>query len=245
MPASLNVRSLAPVLVAAALLSLPRVASAEHDFDAQTGSRLADRPMKVSPQVVGPMLKSAARCALKSKPAAVARLLENSDPMQVDFKALAVKEDKLFEELGFVKCMQSQMTLAQFQMGVDFKPNALRSLLLEEAYLDARPSAPRLPDAAVEQSSRHFVSEGELLKQAQGLAAFADCITFKDSVGADAVLRTKPRSPEERTAARALAPTLGGCLAEGQQISLTAENIRAVVADGLWSRFGYGSKPHA
>ena len=224
---------------------VPAVAIAQTGIEAQTGSRIADRPTKVNPIAASEMMKSVARCVLTNKPDKVAHFLENSDTMQVDFKALGISEAKLGNELGWDKCFNYEVNHAQFLVQIKFQPNGFRTLLQEEAYLDAHRKPPVLADTAVETVSHRFVSEGDLLKQAQGLAAFADCITFKNSSGADALLRTRPRSPEERLSARALAPTLGACLVEGQTISLTAENIRAVVADGLWSRFVYGSKPHA
>ena len=114
---------------------------------------------------------------------------------------------------------------------------SLRSLLAEEAYLAKFKSAAALPEGAVENSDRHYVAIGEAKAKAEGLGAYSDCLTFRDTAGADAVMRTMPGSPEERQAARALAPVLGACLTQGQTISLTPTNIRAILADGLWNRY--------
>jgi hypothetical protein len=114
-------------------------------------------------------------------------------------------------------------------------------MLAEEAYLAANPLPPTLPEGATETVERTFVSKEDDFTLARALAAFGDCIVFRDTSKADTLLRTMPGSAAERSAAVALAPILGACLDEGSTISLTAASIRSFVADGLWNRF---TRPH-
>ncbi len=74
------------------------------------------------------------------------------------------------------------------------------------------------------------------------MADFADCITFADVTGADALLRTGPATNDEGAAVRKLMPALSACVVAGQNLALTPSSIRSVVADGMWSRYHYGTK---
>lgn len=231
----------------ATLLLMPMSVSALAQLkpETQLGSRLAVQPKAVDPAVAARISKDVAKCVLAGRSTFVAKFLSNSDPVLVDFKAMGTTDRKITDDLGMPSCLEAQMNITQSATRMSFPISTLRTLLAEESYLKAYVNSPRLPESAVEPVARHFVSQGEELNRARGLAAFADCITFNDVVGADKVLRTQPRSVDEKAAARALAPTLGKCLVAGQTVSLTSENVRAIVADGLWSRFVYGSKPNA
>lgn len=231
----------------AAFLLMPMSASALAQLkpEAQLGSRLAVQPKTADPAVAARISKDVAKCVLMGRSMFVTKFLNNSDPVQVDFKMIGTTERKIAGDLGMPNCLEAQMNITQSAVQMSFPISTLRTLLAEESYLKVYENSPDLPENAVEAVARHFVSQGDDLSRARGLAAFADCITFNDTAGADKVLRTVPRSVDEKAAARALAPTLGKCLVAGQTVSLTSENIRAIVADGLWSRFVYGSKPNA
>lgn len=233
--------TLVPILLMP--MSVPALAQLQPE--AQLGSRLAVKPRAADPAVAARISKDVAKCVLAGRSAFVAKFLNNSDPVLVDFKAIGTTGPKITDDLGMPGCLEAQMNITQSAVRMSFPISTMRTLLAEESYLKVYVNLPRLPENAVEAVARHFVSQGDDLSRARGLAAFADCITFNDSAGADKVLRTEPRSVDEKTAARALAPTLGKCLVAGQTVSLTAENVRAIVADGMWSRFVYGSKPNA
>ncbi len=128
------------------------------------------------------------------------------------------------------------------------KPGALRTLLMEEAYLAKYPGTK--PKPLVDEKGepavappRIYASKGDLLVQAVAYAQLADCTAANGPELADAVLRTGAGLPDERTAAVALAPVIGQCVQEGQNITLTPEVIRGLAAEGLWQRYVSTSMP--
>jgi hypothetical protein len=63
---------------------------------------------------------------------------------------------------------------------------------------------------------------------------FALCVVHENSSGSRALIQTKPVSPEETTAVRALAPDLGPCWPAGSQLTLDKFAVRSYVAIGLY-----------
>lgn len=169
-----------------------------------------------------------------------ARLLESSDPVTINFSraGLVNSDDTMAIPATCLGAMKAG-GLKEFDMG---GLGPVRSLLAEDAYLAANDRPLSIPQGAQEAVERSFVAQGEELQQARALAAFADCVTYHAPVESDALLRTGRATPEEYAAVNTLAPTLGQCLTQGQNLSLTASRVRALVADGLWSRSHYGTK---
>jgi hypothetical protein len=211
-------------------------AKAQLHPESQLGSRIPVKPQAVDPVRAGFVRKNFGRCVFQRNPAAAEKLLMNGDPISVDMKAAGL-EKGLEPTFQASTCLGNQTNGEQAAIGMSFKNTVLRSLLAEEAYLAKFKAPAVLPDGATENSGREYVSTGDARAQAEGLGAYSDCLTFRDTAGADAVLRTMPGSAEERQAARTLAPVLGACLMQGQTISLTPTNVRAILADGLWNRY--------
>ncbi|WP_039858349.1 hypothetical protein [Novosphingobium pentaromativorans] len=195
----------------------------------QTGSRIPVKPKQVTGRERRALLKDFASCVFRSQPDRVDYFLRHSD--MTDF------DPGLGNIVGYLrldKCLGAQ-EVGITQMGAEFSTHALRGLLAEQAYLDNRKAQ---PENGVEQSvPRPSYAKAADVSRAQALGAFADCVVAQNSADADNLMRTGWGTVEEKQAAKALVPTLGACLPQGETISLRIEDVRGFVADGLWQRF--------
>ncbi|AXJ96720.1 MULTISPECIES: hypothetical protein [unclassified Sphingomonas] len=222
--------------VGAALALVPAGAAAQLKPEMQTGSMIPVQPRAVEADQAGRIRKGFAQCVYRmGAKGAVVRLLTHSDPGTVDLKAAGVSD--LSRSLSMETCLGRELQADQSTLGYKFTPKVLRGMMMEEAYLSTFAVLPPRPATMTQAVDRTFVSTGDALSVARGLAEFADCVVFKDPEHADALLRTVPNSVAEKTAARALAPALGSCLTAGQTVALNAASIRVFMADGLWNRY--------
>ena len=230
-------RNAALALAVLALGTVESTAHAQLQPETQTGSRIPVKPKLLDPERTGQMVKPFAQCVYQRNMANASRLLENSDPVSVDFARLNSSESEITKLMKMDDCLGLQGNDMETQLGLRFGSQQLRSMMQEEAYLAQHRVAPALSADAVEILPRHFISTGEALEQAKGIAVFADCLVFADTAGSDALLRTMPGSKNERATARELAPALEACLVQGQNLSLKTSNVRILAADGLWNRY--------
>jgi hypothetical protein len=236
-------RRLRLVPLALAMLAAPAAGQLRPEVlapEVRTGSRLAVKPRVVDEDRAALIRFGFARCMYRANPRAAASLLENSDPAEVDLQKAGIKD--LGDAFKLERCLGDEALADQDQLGLRMPRLTMRLMLAEQAYLAARPTPPQLTGGLTEQIDRPYVSEGEKLVKAQGVGAFSDCVVFHNAAGADALVRTPPGSEAERVAARSLAPALGSCLTEGQEVALNVRSIRQFVADGLWNRFARAAK---
>jgi hypothetical protein len=237
------VRRIGIVMALVGLVILPCVAGAQDGSagrirsEADTGSRIRIKPVAEDPARVGHMIKGVARCVYQGNGRKADKLLATSDTGSLSGKEFGFRSSGQDDAFGISECMSYQTTGTELKLQLRFSLPRIRAMMAEEAYLKRFSSPPALPAGAAEDAQRAFFSTGKDLLRARGLAAFADCVVFKNTAAADAVLRTPPGTMEERTAAKGLAPVLGPCLVQGQEIALTPIAIRAIVADGLWARY--------
>lgn len=213
----------------------------------ETGSRIYTQPKKqTDPKVIGRYTKRVATCTYtRLGDENVSEYLRASDPISTDLNGTGLDWNRLEQAMEF--CMgyhtdEYNSDVRLNRVGMTLTRNRMRALMMEEAYLANNQTPISVSEGASELTSRTYVSTGEELSRAQGLGNYADCVVHRDAAGADALLRTAPASEEEKAAARALAPVLGGCLIDGQTIEFTPASIRALAADGLWARWAHGSK---
>jgi hypothetical protein len=200
----------------------------------QTGSMIPAKPQTVDKRRFGEVRKEFARCIyFRAKPKAKA-LLEHSDVLLVDLAGAQIKD--IGSELDLDDCLGEQVGIDESALGMSTHIETLRDMLAEEAYLADHRTAPVLaPDSPPMTFS--LLPNNPNPSMAQALAAFADCTIRHDVGGTDALLRTMPSSDQEQEKAAALAPAMGACLTAGQQLTLNAANIRAVMAFAMWTRF--------
>ncbi|MFC7536993.1 hypothetical protein ACFQPG_06385 [Sphingomonas sp. GCM10030256] len=82
--------------------------------------------------------------------------------------------------------------------------------------------------------TRTAAAEGQPIVARSPTEVMALCAVKAQPAQVSAMLGTGPGSTEERAAMRALAPTLGDCLAEGAQATLNAAGTRSVLALAAW-----------
>jgi hypothetical protein len=218
-------------------------ALAELQPEARTGSLIVRKPQVVDPRKSALALKGFAKCVYQTKRKFVESLLDHSDPITVDFNATGFSSSEFSKSLLVEECLRREIKAEQAALEYKFRPISLRARLLEEAYLDKFPRTPDAPAEGARVVDRKYVSAGTDLPRALALGEFSDCVVFKNSAGADALLRAQPRSEQELAAARLLGPALGACLVLGQKLVLRPPLIREIVADGLWTRYVKGTLP--
>ncbi len=233
-------------LAAAVLCSVPSAVAAQtapdkkkpkldqsDEQEAQTGTRIpakTEAMLAAEAAVVG---KRMAGCVYRSSRRNVLKFMNHVDlGGSTNFNKEFVE---FAESTDFSTCLGVQVLPFGFG-SITFSLPVMRDVLAEEIYLSSHSSPPAPPPAGLVLQPR-YVSEGANLERAKLLHSFADCAILQNLNGADAVLRTKPASSEERLAARALAPALSACLTEGQQIKLNTRSIRSLVAYAMWFRF--------
>ncbi|MDX8358256.1 hypothetical protein [Sphingopyxis terrae] len=207
--------------------------------EAQIGTRFLKKPTVVNPREAGIERKNFGRCIYGRIPDRVDKLLENSDPEDIEYYAVDTTPERFWQTIGKDNFCGGLNSAVSERRQLTISTTAFRSMMLEEAYLARFQKPPTLPADATEMTDRRYMTEGAT--SARALGQFADCLVFRDAAGADTLLRTMPGSDEESAAARAMAPTLGACLMQGQKLTLNVANVRAFAADGLWTRFVRGA----
>jgi hypothetical protein len=233
-------RILAPLTVAGLCMALAVPARAQLKPELQTGSMIPVQPKAVAKKDAGFISKGMARCLYRGATPQALALLENSDSVTVDLAAAKLKN--IVKDLRMERCLGDQAGFDQSALSMRTNPPLIRDMLAEEAYLARNRTAPTLPPSPAPLAAK-FASTGASLLEAQRMESFTDCAVRKDVTGADALLRTTPASDAERNAARALAPALGGCLVQGQNVKLSPGAIRAFIAYAMWRRFVRGTAP--
>ena len=173
-----------------------------------------------------------ANCVYKRDPERVISLLDHGDSMDIDWAGAGLTESNFQRKLGLEWCLSQEAVADRIQMHL--QPGALHGMLTEPAYLTANPKPPIWLAGPIPSGARRFVSVGDKLTRAQGLAGVEDCMVKAAPVLSDALLRTEIASDEERKTAVALAPVLSNCFYEGQSLTVSPANIRGWAASGLW-----------
>lgn len=213
----------------------PQPASAQLKPEVQLGSHIPVKPTAVDPVRTGQVRKAFARCLYASRPAKAVEFIAKVDPTATDDSTFS--KQAVHRLLPLESCLAKQVGSESRAYSLTFREKQLRVMLQEEVYL-AQTKVPPTPGTGSGDLVSASTSAGSDAKpRSDGVAAFADCVVLKDVARSDAVLRTMPGSPAETAATRALASALGGCLVEGNTLSLRPANVRGLVADGLWARY--------
>lgn len=222
-------------------MCFPIIAEAQLAPEPQTGSRFAKAAEQIEQTKLRIMMKDMARCVFSKQPNLVRKLLQSSDVGGVDFERLGVSEPNLIKRFPLSTClvrsMDDQVSTAQLNLNT----TTLRSVLAEEVYLSEYNTPIEIPDGQSETLANRYFTPSDNNAKSAAFGAFTDCVVYKSPQDADAVLRTRPGSEQEKTAVRALIPALSACIIKDQEVTLTEAGIRTIVADGLWSRSHYGS----
>ncbi|WP_343346958.1 hypothetical protein WJT74_03585 [Sphingomicrobium sp. XHP0239] len=225
------------VLLAIAVLSIFVSTPAE----AQYSSRLKGSADAIDPDVARQFQREIAQCMYRRHSDQSERLLRHSDFMNIDLAGLGVTNYQLWHALDMEKCGEDNVPVQYRSMMISYSPESIRKMLVEAAYVANRSRPFSIGEAdEVFLTSRPFV-EMDGVNDARILAGFADCVVHRAPVETDRLVRTTPGTRKEAEAIEAVIPHLGPCLEDGNNISLSVDTVRALIADGLWARHAYSS----
>jgi hypothetical protein len=216
--------------------------SAQLKPEKPTGSLVKRAPTKVANRDARLIQKEVARCIVSHARPKAEAFLAHSDPATVDYAGAGIDPKKTGDVLWLSECLGEAATQDMNAISMRIPTPLLRNLVAEELYLAGNAQPITIPQGGQEGVARLFVTPESQRGAALAVADFADCITFSDPAGADALLRTGPATNDESAAVRKLMPALSACVVAGQNLALTPGSIRSVVADGMWSRYHYGTK---
>jgi hypothetical protein len=176
-----------------------------------------------------------ATCVYQRRPAQVDALLAASDTNNVDYEAAGIGRRRLNWALAMDYCLGRATSVTDSDLKMILSFPSLRAMMLEHSYRAHNPSGPAWVRSPTVQPVRRFVSTGDDLLRAQASGSFADCVVASVPREADALIRTPVNSKAEQAALRPLIPHLAPCIGNGVQVSLQAAQLRALLADGLWT----------
>ncbi len=238
-------RRFAIMMAAASLLAAPL--SAQRDFDPErvdrsaVGSRFKISEVSVDQAKMRVFQKRIAKCSALGNRKNARELLAKSDPVTIDYDELSKDYSEFLEELDIGRCIGRAMPASARMMRVNFSGKTMRNLMAEEIYLfDNKQPLVIGAEEPEMLPNRYYAGGGEYM-MAKIPAELSDCIVYRASADAHAFLKTTPASKKELAAAEELYPVVSDCLpGEDSEVSFTLAQLRAYVADGLWSRSHYG-----
>ncbi|MXO72288.1 hypothetical protein [Alteraurantiacibacter buctensis] len=201
-----------------------------------TGTRIISQTEQADLQDGRRLLKLVGACVVGRFPAEAVALLRTGNPEAVAYAEAGVRDQDTQSPIALAQCLHEALNGTQVTMTMRIPERNLRLTLAEAAYL-RRHSAPLglSADSPVVLAGRPVLI-GSTPEQSTAMGQFADCLVFHAPAEADALLRGPTGGDSERDNARALAPAIGQCLAEGQEVNFTPAILREYAADGLWAR---------
>lgn len=231
--------------ILAAVVAVP--ASAQRTFDPERvdksaiGSRFKLAEVPVEHDKMRVFQKRIAKCAAIGNRKNARELLEKSDPERIDYDELSKEYDVFMEEFGIGRCIGRAMPASARMMRINFSGKTMRNLMAEEIYLYDNKKPIEIGEGEPEQLPNRYYTGGGPYMMAKIPAELADCIVHREPGKAHALLKSTPASKKEKAAAEALYPVVSDCLpGEDDEVSFSLAQLRAYVADGLWSRSHYG-----
>lgn len=226
--------------LAMAMLAIPAPVLAQDDDPGldpamQVGTRFLLEPESVDAQTARYLQKRIANCIYNRQEETVERLLANSDFYQIDYDAVGIAPDSLFDDLEMSHCMGRVMQGRYRELYMRFQHSTIRNLLAEEAYLATVDARSVSEDVADSEIPDRFGSR-RVHRQVSQMAELTDCIVYGASGAADAILRSRPGSDEEMEAIGQMVPRFVECADSNEGLTVSPSLLRQMVADGLWAR---------
>lgn len=201
----------------------------------QVGTRFLLEPESVEAQTARYLQKRIANCIYNRDEETVEHLLANSDFYQIDYAAVGIASDALFDDLEMSHCMGRVMQGRYRELYIRFQNATIRNLLAEEAYL-ATVDDPSGSDGGGASEIPDRFAGRRVHPQVSQMAALTDCIVYGSPDAADAMLRSRPGSDAEVDAVGLLAPQFVECANSDEALTVSASLLRQMIADGLWAR---------
>jgi hypothetical protein len=234
--ASLVKAALACAVVAAVAAAVPARAQNTQEEYRPTGTRIISQTEAADPDMGRRLLRLTSACVNRRYDSEVVSLLRNGNPEVVAYAAEGIRDRDNQSPLALSECLLEALNGAQVSTQMRIPERSLRLALAEGAYL-RRHAGP----LAIAAGSPQFIAGRAVLlgsspEQSQAMGQFADCLVFHAPEQADRLVRGAVGGDEETANARALAPAIGECLPQGQQIDFTTGALRDYAIDGLWAR---------
>lgn len=205
----------------------------ERQFPTDLHNPWGDQTNAVSRARNSAMLSQFSKCVYNRSREGSLALLEKTDYGFSAFEQVGQTNDRAIRVYGFHDCLGRVASTHRTGVQLRFSAGGLRQWLVQEAYFDRFPEGPTWLKAGNVVGERALpLSAGN--RGVSGPLDFADCVVATDPFTADFYFRTTGGSEEEKRAIEALTPTLGPCLPEGQQVSLSPYLLRLLLGEALW-----------
>jgi len=224
-----------PALLGAGLIAPALAQNTNHTYR-PTGTRIVQEPEPADPDLARRLVKLTGSCVNRRFPDGAVALLRGGNADAFAYAAQGIRNEDNESPLGLSECLHEALNGAQLSTEMRIPERNLRIALAEDAYLRRHPQPLVIAPGSPGTLAGRAVIGGSSPEQARAMGLFADCLVFTAPAEADSLLRGPVGGDEERANARALAPAIGACLANGQQVNFTPTTIREYVADGLWAR---------
>lgn len=218
------------------LAAVPAGAQNTQEEYRPTGTRIISQQEQADPDFSRRLLKETAACVNRYDAVAVVALLRGEGQAALDYAAQGIQNEDDNAPLRLSDCLTEAMNGSQLTVQMRISPDALRTVLAEEAYLGRHSGPLTLGQGTPQVLAGRRVIGGATPAQSTARGMFADCLVFNAPAEADRLLRGPVGGDTERENARAMAPAIGQCLTAGQQANFSTSAIRDFVADGLWAR---------
>ncbi|MEK6638563.1 MAG: hypothetical protein AABY88_10820 [Pseudomonadota bacterium] len=221
----LNIGAAVAVLIAGSMASAQETGSLITRKPAQIDSRDKDAVRKT--------LEIFSTCVMER---AYGRVIKMVD-MRIDVPEYAKQMDSISS--GYDDCLSGgdlNVTNGLFRGGL------FRALYMREFKLDG----PVMFDPAFETGyrDRYPAPYSEEARSSIAMESFAECVSRADGVNVRVLVGSVAGSSVETAAIQALAPKLGPCIAQGNQIRFTKLILKGALAEGLY-RLSMASKSGA
>ncbi|WEK46929.1 MAG: hypothetical protein P0Y56_01190 [Candidatus Andeanibacterium colombiense] len=160
-------------------------------------------------------------------------LLDKTDFGFVDFKQIALDNDKAMKIYGFSDCLRRVADTNNSGVQLWFSASALRQWLLEQAYFDEAPDGPAWVKPGNVIAERQYPLSGNN-SGVHAAMDLADCMVQTDPYDADYFFRTASGTDEEKAALKNMVPAIGECVPQGVQMQIDPRSMRVWVGEGLW-----------
>ncbi len=234
--ASLVKAALACAVVAALPAAVPARAQNTQDEYRPTGTRIISQTEAADPDLGRRLLRLTSACVNRRYGSEVVSLLRHGNPEVVAYAAEGIRERENQSPLALSECLLEALNGAQVTTQMRIPERTLRLALAEGAYLRRHAAPLAMGEGSPQFLTGRAVLQGNTPEAAQAMGQFADCLVFHAPVEADRLVRGAVGGEEEAANARALAPAIGECLPQGQQINFTPSALRDYAIDGLWAR---------
>lgn len=226
------------LLAIALALVLPDVAWAQSvpGNDIDTGSRFKRKVKTYDEGDVRDMQKKVAKCVVYMHKDLSREVLQKSDPASIDYDALGIAAEDLFDKLDLNHCIGRAMPDSAGGTLMRFETSVMRNLMAEEVYLMDYRGPLTIGEGEAETIEGRYIVGGLGDQRTAMMVTLADCIVRREPAASHEFIASQPGSKKEAKAVEALHMAVDACAQQKVSGNLDTGLVRRIVADGLWTR---------